>query len=231
MRFLVNKSNKFQFCIGQRWLGVWFFVMLKGNIMSYVLYEFKVEKCDWVGKGFFCELCCNGFIFVVIYGDKQVLILIVLLINEVMKKIYVGGFMIIIVMIDVDGEKILVFLKDYQFDLVCDFIMYVDFFCVLGNIQVMVVVLVYFINYEKFLGFKIGGMLNVVCYEVEFYCLVNVILEVIMVDLIGFKIGEGVYILYIKFLVGVMFVIIDCDFMIVMIVILVGGVQEEVVEV
>lgn len=35
-----------------------------------------VEMCEWVGKGVFCVLCCEGCVFVVVYGGNEELLLI-----------------------------------------------------------------------------------------------------------------------------------------------------------
>lgn len=97
-------------------------------------------------------------------------------------------------------------------------------------------VYVEFENYKVVLGIKKGGVLIVVCLEVELNVLVGEIFEQIVVDLIGKEIGDVINILDVILLVGVK-LIIDCDFVIVNIIVFLGLVlvlseegDEEVVE-
>lgn len=59
-----------------------------------VSYELKVLVWDWVGKGVVWVLCCEGFLFVVIYGDKKLVMLIIIFVKEMIIILYKGGFLI-----------------------------------------------------------------------------------------------------------------------------------------
>ncbi|MCQ2003613.1 50S ribosomal protein L25/general stress protein Ctc [Rhizobium sp. NRK18] len=195
--------------------------------MSQETYVLKAEARERVGKGSARELRRNGMIPAVIYGDKQAPLAVALSTNEVTKRIHAGGFMTTIATIEVDGKSIKVLPKDYQLDPVRDFTVHVDFLRVSGNTQVTVAVPVQFINEDKCPGIKIGGVLNVVRHEVEVHCPADTIPDHIVVDLTGWKIGEGVHISHVKLPAKVTPVITDRDFTIATIATPAGGVQDE----
>jgi large subunit ribosomal protein L25 len=195
--------------------------------MSQETYVLKAEARERVGKGSARELRRNGMIPAVIYGDKQAPLAVALSANEVTKRIHAGGFMTTIATIEVDGKSIKVLPKDYQLDPVRDFTVHVDFLRVSGNTQVTVAVPVQFINEDKCPGIKIGGVLNVVRHEVEVHCPADAIPDHIVVDLTGWKIGEGVHISHVKLPAKVTPVITDRDFTIATIATPAGGVQDE----
>jgi large subunit ribosomal protein L25 len=195
--------------------------------MSQETYVLKAEARERVGKGSARELRRNGMIPAVIYGDKQAPLAVALSTNEVTKRIHAGGFMTTIATIEVDGKSIKVLPKDYQLDPVRDFTVHVDFLRVSGNTQVTVAVPVQFINEDKCPGIKIGGVLNVVRHEVEVHCPADAIPDHIVVDLTGWKIGEGVHISHVKLPAKVTPVITDRDFTIATIATPAGGVQDE----
>jgi large subunit ribosomal protein L25 len=195
--------------------------------MSQETYVLKAEARERVGKGSARELRRNGMIPAVIYGDKQAPLAVALSTNEVTKRIHAGGFMTTIATIEVDGKAIKVLPKDYQLDPVRDFTVHVDVLRVSGNTQVTVAVPVQFINEDKCPGIKIGGVLNVVRHEVEVHCPADAIPDHIVVDLTGWKIGEGVHISHVKLPAKVTPVITDRDFTIATIATPAGGVQDE----
>ena len=148
-------------------------------------YELKAEARERVGKGSARELRRNGMVPAVIYGDKQTPLSIALNYKDVYYKIHGGGFMTTIATINVDGKKIQVLPKDYQLDPVRDFPMHVDFLRVSKNTVVTVNIPVHFINEEKSVGIKRGGVLNVVRHASEAHVPANEIPDFIEVDLAG----------------------------------------------
>ena len=90
-----------------------------------------------------------------------------------------------------------------------------------------VAVAVEFINEDECPGIKIGGVLNVVRYEVELLCPATAIPEKITVDLSGLKIGDSVHISTIDLPEGVTPTITDRDFTIATIASPGGGVKNE----
>ncbi|MGV8938882.1 MAG: 50S ribosomal protein L25/general stress protein Ctc [Allorhizobium sp.] len=194
--------------------------------MSHATYELKAEARERVGKGSSRELRRNGNIPAVIYGDKQTPISIVLNTNEVTKRIHAGGFMTTVATIAVNGETIRVLPKDYQLDVVRDFVLHVDFLRVTGNSMVTVEVPVHFINEDKS-DVKIGGVLNIVRHEVELHCPASDIPAFITVDLAGSKIGDSLHISLVKLPEGVTPVISDRDFTIATLIAPAAGIAEE----
>lgn len=157
-------------------------------------YELKAEARERVGKGSARELRRNGMVPAVIYGDKQTPLSIALNYKDVYYKIHGGGFMTTIATINVDGKKIQVLPKDYQLDPVRDFPMHVDFLRVSKNTVVTVNIPVHFINEEKSVGIKRGGVLNIVRHDIEAHVPANEIPDFIEVDLAGTDLGDSIHI-------------------------------------
>lgn len=195
--------------------------------MSPASYELKAELRERVGKGSSRELRRKGLIPAVIYGDKQAPLAITLSSKEITQRIYAGGFMTTLAMIDVNGQKIQVLPKDYQLDPVRDFTLHVDFLRVSAHSKVTVQIPVQFINEEKAPGIKTGGVLNIVRHEIECHCPADHIPEHIVIDLTGAKIGDSIHISHVKLPEGVSPTITDRDFTIATIVAPAGGTTEE----
>ena len=105
------------------------------------------------------------------------------------------------------------------------------FFCHAGksyeSAKVAVAVPVEFINEDSCPGLRIGGVLNVVRYEVELLCPATAIPEKITVDLDGIKIGDSIHISAIPLPNGVEPTITDRDFTVATIASPGGGVKNE----
>ena len=98
------------------------------------------------------------------------------------------------VKLNIEGEEKDAILQDIQFHPVTDNILHMDFLRVSGSARVAVAVPVEFINEDSCPGLRIGGVLNVVRYEVELLCPATAIPEKITVDLDGIKIGDSIHI-------------------------------------
>ena len=118
-------------------------------------------------------------------------------------------------------------LQDIQFHPVTDIILHMDFLRVSGSAKVAVAVPVEFINEDNCPGLRIGGVLNVVRYEVELLCPATAIPEKITVDLDGIKIGDSIHISAIPLPDGVQPTITDRDFTVATIASPGGGVKNE----
>ena len=105
--------------------------------------------------------------------------------------------------------------------------MHMDFLRVSASAKVAVAVAVEFINEGDCPGLKIGGVLNVVRYEVELLCPATSIPEKITVDLSGLKIGDSVHISTIALPNGVTPTITDRDFTVATIASPGGGLKNE----
>ena len=102
-----------------------------------------------------------------------------------------------------------------------------DFLRVSGSAKVAVAVPVEFINEDNCPGLRIGGVLNVVRYEVELLCPATAIPEKITVDLDGIKIGDTIHISAISLPDGVEPTITDRDFTVATLASPGGGVKNE----
>jgi large subunit ribosomal protein L25 len=127
----------------------------------------------------------------------------------------------------VSGQKHTVLTRDIQFHPVTDSILHMDFLRVSGSAKVAVAVPVEFINEDSCPGLRIGGVLNVVRYEVELLCPATAIPEKITVDLDGIKIGDSIHISAIPLPDGVEPTITDRDFTVATIASPGGGVKNE----
>ena len=129
--------------------------------------------------------------------------------------------------INVEGETATVLTRDIQMHPVTDEPLHLDMLRVGKSSTVSVGVPVEFINHEKSPGLKIGGVLNVVRFEVELNCPAGDIPEKIVVDLDDVKIGDSIHISAITLPEGVTPTITDRDFTVATLQSPGGGVKNE----
>ena len=187
----------------------------------------SAEQRERVGKGSARAVRRAGRVPAVIYGDKKEPIGITLESREITKIIHQPGIFGRLLDIKVSGSKHTVLTRDIQFHPVTDNVLHMDFLRVSGSAKVAVAIAVEFINEDSCPGIKVGGVLNVVRYEVELLCPATTIPEKITVDLEGLKIGDSVHISTIELPDGVTPTITDRDFTIATIASPGGGVKNE----
>ena len=187
----------------------------------------SAEQREQVGKGSARAVRRAGRVPAVIYGDKKDPIGITLESREITKIVHQPGIFGQLLDIKVGGGKHTVLTRDIQFHPVTDNILHMDFLRVSGSAKVAVAVTVEFINEDVCPGIKVGGVLNVVRYEIELLCPATTIPEKITVDLSGLKIGDSVHISTIKLPDDVTPTITDRDFTIATIASPGGGVKNE----
>ena len=187
----------------------------------------SAEQRDRVGKGSARAARRAGLVPAVIYGDKKDPIGIILNSREISRLVHQPGIFGRLLGIDVSGQKHTVLTRDIQFHPVSDNILHLDFLRVSKTAKVAVAVPVIFINEDNCPGLRIGGVLNVVRYEVELLCPATAIPEKIIVDLNGIKIGDSIHISAIPLPDGVEPTITDRDFTIATIASPGGGVKNE----
>ena len=187
----------------------------------------SAEKRERVGKGSARAVRRAGRVPAVIYGDKKDPVGITLESREITRIVHQPGIFGRLLDVQVDGKKHTVLTRDVQFHPVTDTILHMDFLRVSGSAKVAVSVAVEFVNEDKCPGIKIGGVLNVVRYEVELLCPATDIPEKITVDLDGLKIGDSVHISTIELPEGVTPTITDRDFTVATIASPGGGVKNE----
>jgi large subunit ribosomal protein L25 len=178
----------------------------------------SAEQRERVGKGSARAARRAGLVPAVIYGDKKEPVGINLSAREITRIVHQPGIF---------GQKHTVLTRDIQFHPVTDVILHMDFLRVSGSAKVAVAVPVEFINEDNCPGLRIGGVLNVVRYEVELLCPATAIPEKITVDLDGIKIGDSIHISAIPLPDGVEPTITDRDFTVATIASPGGGVKNE----
>ena len=187
----------------------------------------SAEQRERVGKGSARAARRAGLVPAVIYGDKKDPVGIHLNARDITRIVHQPGIYGRLLDIDLSGKKHTVLTRDIQFHPVTDVILHMDFLRVSGSAKVAVAVPVEFINEDSCPGLRIGGVLNVVRYEVELLCPATAIPEKITVDLDGIKIGDSIHISAIPLPDGVEPTITDRDFTVATIVSPGGGVKNE----
>ena len=180
-----------------------------------------------VGKGSARAARRAGKIPAVIYGDKKQPISIEIEARMMRKIINEPGIFSRLLDINVDNGKHTVLMRDIHFHPVTDDPMHFDFLRVSQSSTVSVSVGVEFINEAICPALKIGGVLNIVRYEVELNCLPTSIPEKIFVDLSEAKIGDSIHISAVELPEGVTPTITDRDFTIATLQSPGGGVKNE----
>jgi large subunit ribosomal protein L25 len=187
----------------------------------------SAEQRERVGKGSARAARRAGLVPAVIYGDKKEPVGINLSAREITRIVHQPGIFGRLMDIEISGQKHTVLTRDIQFHPVTDVILHMDFLRVSGSAKVAVAVPVEFINEDNCPGLRIGGVLNVVRYEVELLCPATAIPEKITVDLDGIKIGDSIHISAIPLPDGVEPTITDRDFTVATIASPGGGVKNE----
>jgi len=187
----------------------------------------SASERERVGKGSARAARRAGLVPAVIYGDKKDPVGITMEAREITKIVHQPGIFGRLLEIDVAGTKSTVLTRDIQFHPVSDVVMHLDFLRVSQSATVAVAVPVEFINEDKCPGIKIGGVLNVVRYEVELNCPATAIPEKITIDLDGVKIGDSIHISAIPLPEGVSPTITDRDFTVATLASPGGGVKNE----
>ena len=180
-----------------------------------------------VGKGSARAARRAGKIPAIIYGDKKQPISIEIEARAMRKIINEPGIFSRLLDINVDNGKHTVLMRDIHFHPVTDDPMHFDFLRVSQSSTVSVSVGVEFINEAICPALKIGGVLNIVRYEVELNCLPTSIPEKIIVDLSEAKIGDSIHISAVELPEGVTPTITDRDFTIATLQSPGGGVKNE----
>ena len=187
----------------------------------------SASERERVGKGSARAARRAGLVPAVIYGDKKDPVGITMQAREITKIVHQPGIFGRLLEIDVAGTKSTVLTRDIQFHPVSDVVMHLDFLRVSQSATVAVAVPVEFINEDKCPGIKIGGVLNVVRYEVELNCPATAIPEKITIDLDGVKIGDSIHISAIPLPEGVSPTITGRDFTVATLASPGGGVKNE----
>jgi large subunit ribosomal protein L25 len=156
--------------------------------------EMKAEARETPGKGAARAARRAGFVPVVVYGKGKPNVSLNVEARAISNEYFRGGFMNKIVALKSGGKDIFAIPRDVQLNPVTDKIEHADFLAVDDKSVVKVWVPVHFINTEKSIGLKRGGVLNIVAHRVELLCPVASIPAAIDVDVAALEIGSSVHI-------------------------------------
>ena len=145
------------------------------------------------GKGATRATRRGGRVPAIVYGDKQEPVLISLEPRELARALAKPGFFATLADIVVDGTTHRTLPRDVQYHPVSDAALHVDFMRVAAGAQVTVTVPVAFVNHERSVGLRRGGILNIVRHGIEMHCSVDNIPDRVVVDLDGLDIGDSIH--------------------------------------
>ena len=154
----------------------------------------SAEPRSRAGKGAARATRRMGRVPAIVYGDNQEPVLISLEPRELTRHVARPGFFNHLVEISVGGTTHRTLPREVQYHPVSDAPLHVDFQRVGAGAQVTVAVPVVFINHERSIGLRRGGILNIVRHGVEMACSVDNIPERLVVDLNGLDIGDSIHI-------------------------------------
>jgi large subunit ribosomal protein L25 len=158
----------------------------------------SAELRDRAGKGAARATRRAGRIPGVIYGDKKDPVLISVEPRELDRVLRRPGFFAKLLDVAVDGATHRVLPRDAQLHPVNEKALHVDFMRVGATTRITVGIPVHFINQDKSLGLKRGGILNIVRHEIELVCSADNIPDHLTVDLDGTDIGDSIHIQAVK---------------------------------
>ena len=154
----------------------------------------NAEPRERVGKGAARATRRAGRVPAIIYGDGKDPVSVSLEPRELGRVISRPGFLATVVDVSVGGTTHRALPRDVQYHPVTDAPLHIDFMRVGAGARVTVTVPVSFINQERSVGIRRGGILNIVRHGVEVSCSVDAIPERLVVDLNGLDIGDSVHI-------------------------------------
>lgn len=170
------------------------------------------EARQRAGKGTARATRLKGRVPGVIYGDKKTPELISLDSRELMKEMHKGSFFSRLIDLKVGDKAERVLARDVQLDPVTDRPIHADFQRIGKDSKIRVFIPVVFRDMEASPGLKLGGVLNIVRHEVEFYATADNIPENISISLAGMEINHSIHISAFKLDAALKPVIQDRDF-------------------
>jgi large subunit ribosomal protein L25 len=153
----------------------------------------NAEPRSRAGKGAARATRRDGRVPGVVYGDRQEPVLISLEPRELARVAARPGFFATLVDVSVNGTTHRTLPRDVQYHPISDAPLHVDFMRVGAGAQVTVTIPVVFINHERSIGLRRGGILNVVRHGIEMICSVDNIPDRVVVDLNGLDIGDSIH--------------------------------------
>jgi large subunit ribosomal protein L25 len=156
--------------------------------------DLAAEPRSTKGKGPAYQTRRQGKIPGIVYGGKGEPENVQLDERTFGKIYYQGALLQTLVMLDIGGKKTRVLPRAIQVDPVSDRPIHVDFLRLEPGARVRIAIPVRFRGQENSPGLKLGGVVNVVRYEIEIYCSADNIPDYIEGDLDGLEIGDSLHI-------------------------------------
>jgi large subunit ribosomal protein L25 len=147
------------------------------------------------GKGAARQSRRDGMVPGVVYGGGAEPLAIEIPFNKLLKRLKQGRFLSTLFNLQVEGhEDVRVICRDVQRHVVKDLPIHLDLMRLRRTSRVNLFINVEFINQDKCVGLKRGGVLTIVRSEVELSVIAGDIPDHITVDLDGLKIGDIIHI-------------------------------------
>lgn len=147
------------------------------------------------GKGAARKSRSEGMVPGVVYGGGAEPLAIEIPFNKLLKRLKQGRFLSTLFNLQVEGhEDVRVICRDVQRHVVKDLPMHLDLMRLRRTSRVNLFINVEFINQDKCVGLKRGGVLTIVRSEVELSVIAGDIPDHITVDLDGLAIGDIIHI-------------------------------------
>ena len=147
------------------------------------------------GKGAARKSRREGMVPGVVYGGGAEPLAIEIPFNKLLKRLKQGRFLSTLFNLQVEGhEDVRVICRDVQRHVVKDLPMHLDLIRLRRTSRVNLFINVEFINQDKCVGLKRGGVLTIVRSEVELSVIAGDIPDHITVDLDGLAIGDIIHI-------------------------------------
>jgi large subunit ribosomal protein L25 len=165
-------------------------------------FQLAASVRERAGKGNARATRKEGRIPAVIYGDNKPPVMVSLDTLPLIKALHSGSFFTHLCDVVVDGQKHTVLARDVQMHPVKDHPEHVDFLRVGEKTLVTVDVPVQFINQDKCIGIRKGGVLNIVLHDISFRVRADKIPESVEFDLSAIDIGDAIKISDLKLPAG-----------------------------
>jgi large subunit ribosomal protein L25 len=153
----------------------------------------NAEPRPRAGKGAARATRRGGRVPAIVYGGDMEPVLISLEPRALARAVAAPGFLATLVDIKVEGTTHRTLPRDVQHHPITDTPVHADFMRVEAGAQVTVMIPVAFINHERSVGLRRGGILNVVRHSIEMVCSVDNIPDRVVVDLDGLDIGDSIH--------------------------------------
>lgn len=156
--------------------------------------SFKAEMRENKGKSGARFLRRQNKIPAIIYGNKKENMSISLEIGEVTKYCYKANFCSVLVDVEIDNKIYQVLPKVVQAHPVTDIVEHLDFVYVSAETEVKITAHLHFLNEDKCIGIKRGGMINYVKRDIDLMCDPSAIPNHIDVDVSNLNIGDAIHV-------------------------------------